>query len=125
MDNMEITLIPFAAPSLRSAVEDSLKRLGYLIRILPAGEWLDRRYEQVGKLPVLLLGSSEIPLSQIDAGISDCAKTPIFAVVGSDVLTNKRAILTRCSDFSCWPCSEQELACRLGRGTIFAVNSSS
>ena len=113
MQRTAIELVSFAAPAATAAVTDLLDSHEWSVRTNAANRWLQASPGSTHPL-ILLLDKEPSSLDRLGDAMRQ-RRGPLLGVFAGSVASWDSDILRHCTDFVHWPCSRDELHCRLRR----------
>jgi DNA-binding NtrC family response regulator len=113
--DIPLTLIPFASDDVCAALHERLSKIGCKVKSLKPHRSKDIQIRSQEGVAVFLFDKPSVSKSRILSIFSNMAQLPRFGLFCRSEEEWDRDLLLGCSEFSSWPCSENELEVRLER----------
>ena len=113
MQRTAIDLVSFAAPAATAAVTELLDGFEWSVRTSPAASWLQATSASAHPL-ILLLGDEPCSADRIGNAVRQ-RRGALLGVFAGRAASWESDVVWHCTDFVHWPCSRDELHCRLRR----------
>lgn len=106
--------ISFAIQNQTLAVQNQLMNLGYQPAVVGGEDWL-RGDARICTGPTVLQLGRQCRYDQIASALAHQKIVPHLGIFSRDKNNWDTELASRCQEFVCWPCHDQELAARLER----------
>lgn len=113
MQRTAIDLVSFAAPAATAAIARLLDSQEWSVRTDSGAAWLQTAAPSTHPL-VVLFGDEPSSIARLDNAMRQ-RRGPLFGVFVGTTGSWNSDLVHRCTDFVHWPCSRDELHCRLRR----------
>jgi DNA-binding NtrC family response regulator len=110
----DLAVVSFAPSTEVHGLQNALQRLNLEHKVQPAPVWLDDDLSRA-RTTLLFVGSEPQHRDRLPEVASKLRGKACLTLVPRDDTIWDTSLITQCNDFACWPCSDRELALRLGR----------
>ncbi len=109
-----LVIISFAARSQAQVVQNKLMNLGYRLAVFGGEDWL-RGNARICTDPTVLHLGRHCRGEPISSALAHQEIVPRLGIFSRNQHHWDTELVSRCQEFVCWPCHDQELAARLER----------